>query len=221
MGTNPTISPQMARIIQQLAANYGIDLSQHGAQLSLAMPTRLDRWLIANLSGHRISVTHCVVEEGDCLAPDLDMVFALTPHGWEPLELLHAEEVWNAYVQAAQATGTAVYDEEGNTLFAHFTEYWAQQLQAQGWLTHSRRLPDLVWPRSADERAVLGTASGRRRMAGCQSTHPGPCYGELWNCASCGKTVCFAEGSDNHPELCDDCWCKQYGPTKEEDDVPF
>ena len=57
-------------------------------------------------------------------------------------------------------------------------------------------------------------------MAGCQSTHTGPCYGELWQCAACGKTICYAEGSDNHPELCDACWCQQYG-TQEDDDVPF
>src|SRR4029453_1662841 len=85
------------------------------------------------------------------LGPRLDMVFALTPHGWEPLELLHAEEVWNAYVQAAQAAGTPVYDEQGDISFAHFTEYWAQQMQAQGWLTHSRLLPDSFWPLADDE----------------------------------------------------------------------
>jgi hypothetical protein len=45
-------------------------------------------------------------------------------------------------------------------------------------------------------------------MAGCQSTNHTECYGELWQCAACGKTVCSAEGTDNHPELCDDCWVK-------------
>src|SRR5262245_16158456 len=118
-----TTSPQMEQIIKQLAAEYSVDLSQQGASLSLDMPTRPDRWLIANLDGQRISLTRCFVEEGDCLRPDLDMVFALTPAGWEPIELLHAEEVWNTYVQAANAAGIPVYDEQGETLFAHFTEY--------------------------------------------------------------------------------------------------
>jgi hypothetical protein len=221
MSTNTATSPHMERIIRLLAEEYGVDLSQQGAQLTLEMPTRSDCWLIANLDGTRISLTRCFVEEGDCLAPVLDMVFALTPHGWEPLELLYADEVWDAYVQAAKAAGTAVYDDKGNTLFGHFTEYWAQQLQAQGWLTHSRRLLDAFWPLANDERAVLGTASGRGRMAGCQSTNHDQCYGELWQCAACGKTVCYAEGTDDHPELCDDCWVKHYGAAKEDDDLPF
>ena len=210
-----TTSPQMERVVTQLAVAYGVDLSQQGAQLTLDMPTRPHCWLIANLDGTRIGVTRCFVEEGDCLAPDLDMVFALTPHGWEPLELLHTEEVWNAYVQAAQAAGSAVYDEQGDISFAHFTEYWAQQLQQQGWLTQARRVDEteVEWQ---DE-----PSDAPRRMAGCQSTNHDQCYGELWQCDSCGKTVCYAEGSDNHPELCDDCWVKQYGTAKEDDDVPF
>ena len=49
-----------------------------------------------------------------------------------------------------------------------------------------------------------------KRLSGCKSTHPGDCYGELWQCAACEKTVCYAEGSDDHPELCDACWVKHY-----------
>lgn len=52
-----------------------------------------------------------------------------------------------------------------------------------------------------------------KRMDGCQSTHHTDCYGDLWQCATCGKTVCYAEGTDNHPELCDDCWVQRYNPT--------
>ena len=207
-----TTSPQLEQIVKRLAAKYGVDLSQPGAQLSLEMPARPDRWLIVNLDGKRICLTRFLVEAGDCLAPALDMVFALTPQGWEPLELLYADEVWEAYVQAAQVAGIPIYDEQEETIFAHFTEYWAQQLHQQGWLTHSRRVPDLVWPQTTD--------GPSRRMAGCQSSHPGSCYGELWQCSACGKTVCYAEGSDHHPELCDDCWCQRYG-AQEDNDVPF
>lgn len=43
---------------------------------------------------------------------------------------------------------------------------------------------------------------------GCQSTNHdhADCYGQLWQCAECGRRVCYAEGSDNDFELCDDCW---------------
>jgi hypothetical protein len=66
-------------------------------------------------------------------------------------------------------------------------------------------------------------ASGR--MAGCQSTNHTECYGELWQCLKCGKTVCYAEGSSHDPDLCDDCWAEKYalGTTRypPEDDGPF
>lgn len=48
------------------------------------------------------------------------------------------------------------------------------------------------------------------RMAGCQSLNHDQCYGELWQCAVCGKTVCCAEGTDDHRELCDDCWASRF-----------
>ena len=44
-----------------------------------------------------------------------------------------------------------------------------------------------------------------KRFAECESTNHGRCYGDLWQCIQCGKTVCSAEGSDNDPDLCDDC----------------
>jgi hypothetical protein len=46
------------------------------------------------------------------------------------------------------------------------------------------------------------------RLAGCESTNHEQCYGELWQCAACHKMVCYAEGTDDHKELCDDCWMK-------------
>lgn len=48
------------------------------------------------------------------------------------------------------------------------------------------------------------------RMRGCQSTNHDQCYGALWQCSACGKLVCYAEGTDDHPELCDDCWVSTY-----------
>ena len=54
------------------------------------------------------------------------------------------------------------------------------------------------------------TAEAGGRMVGCQSTNHSECYGELWQCAACGKTVCYAEGTTDHPELCDDCWAKRF-----------
>lgn len=48
----------------------------------------------------------------------------------------------------------------------------------------------------------------------CQSSHPGPCYGVLWQCEACGKTICCAEGTDDGTELCDDCWASRFDGAK-------
>ena len=55
------------------------------------------------------------------------------------------------------------------------------------------------------------------RIPGCQSTNHAVCYGELWPCQRCGKTVCYAEGTDNDPDICDDCWVAVHYPQYAED----
>lgn len=52
--------------------------------------------------------------------------------------------------------------------------------------------------------------SNDQRYAECQSQHSGGCYGPLWQCKQCGKTTCCAEGSDNKPDLCNDCWSTKH-----------
>jgi hypothetical protein len=65
----------------------------------------------------------------------------------------------------------------------------------------------------------------RGRLDGCQSTNHTECYGQLWQCERCGKTVCYAEGSDHNQELCDDCWAMknplQTTSDQHDDDIPF
>ena len=51
-----------------------------------------------------------------------------------------------------------------------------------------------------------------RHIRGCQSLNHSECYGELWQCAQCGKTICYAEGTDDDPDLCDDCWVRTHDP---------
>lgn len=50
------------------------------------------------------------------------------------------------------------------------------------------------------------------RLPGCQSLNHWECYGDLWPCARCAKTVCYAEGTDDDPNLCDDCWVQTHDP---------
>ena len=53
------------------------------------------------------------------------------------------------------------------------------------------------------------------RLPGCESANHEICYGELWQCSQCGKTVCAAEGSEDDPELCDDCWMAKHYPEQD------
>ena len=51
-----------------------------------------------------------------------------------------------------------------------------------------------------------------KRPTGCESTSHDhdDCRGELWQCEKCGKQVCWADGTDNDPELCDSCWNEKH-----------
>ena len=44
------------------------------------------------------------------------------------------------------------------------------------------------------------------RILGCQSNNHSQCKGELWTCERCEKRICWEEGSEDLPEICDDCW---------------
>ena len=57
-------------------------------------------------------------------------------------------------------------------------------------------------------------ASGIQTIEGCHSAGLHSCYGGLWTCTGCGNRFCDAEGSDNMPELCNDCWFKAQGVAK-------
>lgn len=198
MKTKPImVSPQMEQIVKDIAARHEMDWNQREARLELTMPGHTERWLLLNLDGERFSVCCYLVEENGILTPDVDMVFEIHAVGWEPIELLYSQEAFANFLQHACAAHLPVYDVEGNLYFDTFTEYWADQLKAQGWIECGQ---------------LLAEDASCRRMVGCQSTNHAVCYGELWECAACQKVVCCAEGTDNHPEVCDDCWVKLYVP---------
>ena len=129
--TPPAASHRMAQAVTQLATAYGVDLSQKGASLQLDLPGQPYRWLIGPIDDHRIGVTRCQVDAENGLAPDLDMVFEVTVDGWEPRELAHTDQVWQAYTQAMQARGQPIADARGDFNFTTFTEFMAHDLVQQ------------------------------------------------------------------------------------------
>lgn len=60
----------------------------------------------------------------------------------------------------------------------------------------------------------VGMPTEVQTIEGCHSAGLHNCYGDLWTCKGCGHTFCCAEGSDNMPELCNECWWKAQGEAK-------
>ncbi len=133
--------PTMQRFIEQLAAKHQVDVTVVGVRLWLALPDSIERLLIAGLSGQRISITHCVADADEQLNCDTDLVLLVDETGWQPVELMHTEAVWAAYVQRMVATGGVdVFDEAGEIRLPCFAEDWAKTLKRQGWLGKSQCL---------------------------------------------------------------------------------
>ena len=133
--------PQMQQFIEQLAVKYQVDVSVTSVRLWLALPGTPERLLIASLTDQRISITHCVADAAERLTCDADLVLGVMETGWQPIELLHADGVWEVYVNAMAATGGAqIYDEAGEIRLPSFAEHWASTLEQQCWLDESQCL---------------------------------------------------------------------------------
>lgn len=125
------MSLHMEKTVTTLAAAHGVDLAQAGASIDVDMPNCSQRWLITNIDGGRIGVTRCNVDKENQLSPDLDIIFAISPAGWEPIEIIHTPTVWESYVKAAQAVNQPVSDTQGDFDFVDFTNYMAEALEQQ------------------------------------------------------------------------------------------
>src|SRR5215207_168770 len=97
----PTTSPHLQTVITDLAAYYEIDITQAEARFSSVRAEQTTQWVIANLDGQHIDVARCPVETDDFMVPDIDVVLAMTPNGWQTMSVVHTEAVWKAYAKAA------------------------------------------------------------------------------------------------------------------------
>ncbi len=125
-----TTSPHLQAVITDLAADYEVDLNQTNARFVFARPGQDKHWLIANLNGNQIDVARCPVATNDFMVPDIDLVLAMKPTGWQTIKVLHTDAVWEAYATAAEAQG----QRPGNPThfpFASFAEYVAQLIATE------------------------------------------------------------------------------------------
>src|SRR5687768_12669163 len=72
----PAARPSLEQIVNRIADEYGVDLSQQGAYLVLDISTRPDGFMIVNRGGQLV-LARGIAQENGTLSPDLDMAFAL------------------------------------------------------------------------------------------------------------------------------------------------
>lgn len=198
METLSTVTQQassMQRFIESLADRYRADLCQMGVSLTLTRLGQPNSLLLYNAG---LDQAHLIRDPEGQLLPEVEFLFFTgNPDAWQPMEIRYALATWMAYLDA---TGKQYNDDasanNGEAMLNGFVAYWTAHLIEEGWL-------------AAGQTCV--------RISGCQSTNHSACYGELWQCAACHRTFCCAEGTDNHPELCDDCWAARFAPEVVED----
>lgn len=127
----PTTSPHLQTVITDLAAYYEVDLNKADARFSFVRPEQTTQWVIANLDDKHIDVARCPVAADDFMVPDIDVVLAMKPNGWQTTKVIHNAAVWEAFAKAAAEHGQPPGDSQENFPFAAFTEYVAQLIEAE------------------------------------------------------------------------------------------
>lgn len=195
MGTPSTTPPQVSiqRFIESLAHRYGLDLCQMGVSLTLTRLGQPDSLLFYNAGLDHLVLAHLVRDPEGQLLPEVEFLFFTgNLDGWQPVEIRYSPAAWMAYRDATdQQDNDGTSANNGEATLNGFVAYWTEHLIEEGWLAGGRPCV---------------------RICGCQSTSHPACYGELWQCAACHRTFCCAEGTDNHPELCDECWAARFAP---------
>ena len=125
----PSNSPHLQAVITDLAAYYEVDLNQADARFVFARPEQDKQWFIRNLDGQHIDVAQCPVAADDFMVPDLDIVSAMTPNGWQTVKVLHTDAVWATFAKTAAERGEPPADPATRFPFSAFTEYVTQLIE--------------------------------------------------------------------------------------------
>lgn len=147
----PTLqpAPQMQALMQQLMANHGVNWQAAGAYLHLEKPGVDGSLILENIGAARMSIASYLTEQGTLL-PELEIVLytanlatpqaeGATPTGWTPIESRQLYGPWRLFLaQDPNGDPVQVYDVPGQAELVRFTEAWAQQLGAEGWLEQSQ-----------------------------------------------------------------------------------
>jgi hypothetical protein len=118
------MSPTMQRVISAIATRHGLNLAELGAALTLELPGYM-RLAIEVIGKGRLSVAHYYEQYGDLVAdPDVELLI-LSPELWMPYAITQLGRYRN--------------DAAGQAALADFCEFWARNLEAQGWASEWAR----------------------------------------------------------------------------------
>jgi hypothetical protein len=139
----PSNSPHLQAVIIDLAAYYEVDLNNPDAHFVFARPEQDKQWFIRNLAGQHIDVARCPVAADAFMVPDLDVVLAMTPNGWQTVKVLHTDAVWAAFAKAAAERGEPTADPATHFPFGAFTEYVAHLIAEEIHLEQTREAAEV------------------------------------------------------------------------------
>ncbi len=139
----PTTSPHLQAVITDLAVYYEVNLNQADARFNFVQPEQEKQWLIANVDGQHIDVARCPVKIDDFTVPDIDVLLAMTPNGWQTRKVLFTDAVWEAFAKVAAEKGQPAGDPQENVPFGAFTEYVAHLIENELRLEQAREAAEV------------------------------------------------------------------------------
>lgn len=123
-------SPEMQKVVEELATKHGADLSVPGAWMRLELP-HFDRLVVEAIGVRRISVAHYWELEHD-LIPAPEIVFAVEGECWYPISI---EQGFTGFSLVARKVDGAWFGQrDGQAGVAAFADEWATNIREQGWI---------------------------------------------------------------------------------------
>lgn len=139
----PTPSPRMQAVITDLAEYHEVDLTQAGALFTFTRPEQDTQWVMSNYQG-KIDVARCPVAENDFMVPDIDVLLAVTPNGWQTEKVIYTDASWHAYAQAIAEPGQPLAEPPLDFPFFAFAQYVAQLIEAEARLAQASDATDVT-----------------------------------------------------------------------------